>query len=440
MDQRTRELYGYNGNKSVDPVVVVKILLLGYLYNIRSVRELMRQIEDRLSFRWFLGYDIDENIPTHSAISKNLKRFGTDLFEELFDRVLQQCLHFNLVGGNLIHIDSSTIKADASEDSVEMILDEDQFHPDLAPPEYWKQLKKAMKQKHPNVNDRMQSSTDPDAGIISRNGKNRQLAFKDHRAVDDQHGVILSTQASSAAVTDERQLPSVINEVIFRHQIIPLAVAADKLYGCAENYSFLLDQGIQPYIPRCRPGRRKGKYGKDQFRYLSAEDVYICPAGEHLTCISAKHTKSRTFRGSSPVCRSCQKQDYCIMGKGPRTIRRHRDESIVEEALRLMGTPVFISALKRRMTVVEGSFAHAKGQHAHHRSRWRGLKKMQVQCFLVATAQNLKKLLKYAWNPKMATAKSSLFSFLCQYFQQYLSKLHDLSYWELMQARILKLN
>jgi transposase len=414
--ERTKGLYGYNGNVSVDPVVVVKVLLLGYLYNISSVRELMRQIEDRISFRWFLGYDIDETIPTHSSISKNIKRFGPDLFEELFNRVVQQCKQFNIVGGNLVHIDSSIIKADASEDSVKLNLDEDQFYPDLAPKEYWKQITDELKVKYPNVNDRMHSSTDPDAGIISRNGKNRQLAFKDHRAVDDQHGVILSTKATSAAVTDEGQMTDIIKYVIFQQQIIPVAVAADKLYGCTDNYLFLHDQGIISYIPRSRAGKKKGIYGKERFEYLPEEDIYICPEGHRLVAQSARKTRTRLFRGSTPVCRSCQKRPYCAKGKGPRTIHRHCDEDIVESALSLKGTPNYNKAMKRRMAIIEGSFGDAKEQHAHSRSRWRGIAKMQIQCYLVATAQNIKKLLKYAWNPLKQSAKTSPHFLLSIYF------------------------
>ena len=124
----TRDLYGYNGHNSVDPVVVVKILLLGYLFNIHHVRELMRQVSDRMSFRWFLGYDVDEAIPDYSAISKNLKRFGPELFQELFEQIVQQCIHSGLVGGKLIHIGSTTIKADASDSSVGTTHDDDVFH------------------------------------------------------------------------------------------------------------------------------------------------------------------------------------------------------------------------------------------------------------------------------------------------------------------------
>ena len=201
--RRTQDLYYHAGPQSVDPVVVVKVLLLDFLYNIGSVRETIRQCADRLSFRWFLGYDIDEALPTHSAISKNLARFGPDLFQELFDETFRLCVKHNLVGGRLIHIDSTVVQANASEDSVRLKEDGTTFHPDIAPKDYWNRVKKEAAHAHPKVNDRLESSTDPEADIISRDGKGRMLAYKDHRAVDDKHGVVLSTQATGAAITDQ---------------------------------------------------------------------------------------------------------------------------------------------------------------------------------------------------------------------------------------------
>lgn len=397
VETQTRGLYGYNGNQSVDPVVVVKILLLGYLFNIHHVRELMRQVSDRMSFRWFLGYDVDEPIPDHSAISKNLKRFGPELFQELFEHVVQQCIHSGLVGGKLIHIDSTTLKADAAESSVQPIYPEEVFVPDIAPQEYWDRLATEAKQEHPNVNDRMVSTTDPDAALISRDGNGRMLAYKDHRAVDDQIGIILATQATSAAVTDEGKLLPLVQEVVFHQGVVPEAVAADTIYGTTDNYRDLVQMGITPQIPRQRPMHHKGKFDKEQFVYLPDLDCYRCPASELLKPRSKAQTRSRIYAGSALTCAACALRSQCVKGKGPRTIHRYTDEKYVEQALAERDEQHYQAARKRRQTVVEGSFADAKGYCAHNHARWRGRMKMQIQCYLVATVQNLKKLLIYAW-------------------------------------------
>lgn len=413
--QRTRDLYYHAGHQSVDPVVVVKVLLLDFLHNIGSIRETMRQASDRLSFRWFLGYDIDEPLPTHSAISKNLARFGPDLFQDLFDETVQLCVKHRLVGGKLVHVDSTTLKANASEDSVRLKLDEDAFHPDLAPPEYWQQVKKEMAKAQPNVNDRLESTTDPDADILSRDGKGRKLAYKDHRAVDDMHGVILATQATGAAVTDQAQFQEVVDEVLWRQRVIAEGIAADRIYGTIDNYTYLLSKEIEPTIPRKAAARRKGKFGKERFRYDRLADRYICPAGQELRPQGKTGNNAELYRASGPSCAACPLRDQCVSGKKhPRTIQRNRDDAIVDRALKDKGRAAFRHRMTRRMTVVEGSFGEAKERHGHHRTRWRGCWKVQVQCWLVASIQNLKKLLKWAWNDaapvagRIVLAKSGL--------------------------------
>jgi transposase len=393
----TRNLYGYNGNKSVDPVVIIKMLLLGYLYNIHSVRELMRQIADRMSFRWFIGYDIDESIPDHSVISKNLKRFGAELFRELFDRTVQQCIHSHLVGGKLLHVDSTKVKADASENSVKPIYPPEIFVPDLAPQEYWRRLAAEMKEEHPNVNDRLASTTDPEAAIISRDGKGRMLAYKDHRVVDDQHGVILATRSTSAAATDEGQLMPLVQDVVFQQGILPEAIAADTIYSTADNYRELTRMGITAHVPRRGPAHQPGQFDKRHFAYLPEADCYRCPTGALLKPQSERRTRWRLFRASAPVCEACSLRRQCTKGKGPRTIRRHVDECYVDQVLAERDEASYQFARKRRMTVVEGSFSEAKLRCAHTRARWRGLLKMQIQCYMVAAVQNLKKLLTYGW-------------------------------------------
>ena len=256
----------------------------------------------------------------------------------------------------------------------------------------------------------MASTTDPDAAIISRGGNNRMLAYKDHRAVDDERGVILATQATSAAVTDEGQLMPVVQEVIFRQGVVPEAVAADTIYGATDNYRDLTVMGIVPFIPRKRSPHRKGQFGKEHFTYLQAMDCYRCPAGELLKPQSERRTRSRylTYRASGPTCASCALRSQCVRGKSPRTVRRHVDEHYAEIALSKRDTPAFQEARKRRMTVVEGSFAEAKLYRAHSRARWRGQAKMQIQCYLVAVAQNLKKLLTYGWKNSPNAIVSSI--------------------------------
>jgi len=399
VEAQTRGLYGINGHVSVDPVVIVKMLIVGYLYNIPSVRELMRQIEDRLSFRWFLGYDIDQKIPDHSVISKAIKRFGPTLFEELFTRTVLQCAHAGLVGGELAHVDATLIQANASGDSTQPI---ERFQPQRSPEQYAQTIEQEARSEDktdpPSTTDRAvvnrhwQSTTDPDAAITSHGGK-RRLAYKDHRVVDDQCGVILETKATSARVAEGTQLPTLL-ETVMQRGLRPQAVAGDKGYGYASNFRRLWELHISAHLGRIPSPRFDNVFGKEQFVYHPQLDVYECPAGELL--FPGSHQTGSGFRkymAPTQSCAGCELRAQCLRGKAARSIHRHEDEDYVS---RIRPAPVSRRyAMRRRKTVIEGSFAEAKERRAHRRARWRGLGKMQLQCWLVATAQNLIKLLKH---------------------------------------------
>jgi transposase len=397
VERKTRTLYGRNGHVSVDPVVIIKMLLLAYLYNVPSIRELMRQIEDRLSFRWFIGYDLDEKISDHSVISKALRRFGPALFCELFERTVAQCTAAGLVDGELVHVDATTVRANASGDSIV-----ERFAPQASCAQFVQAVEQEVGAEEnddaspsggTSVNARYHSTTDPDASIVSRDGGKRALAYKDHRVVDDQCGVILETHATPAAVAEGRWLPFLIDRVHER-QLYPQVVAADKSYGHAANFRYLWEQHITAHLARVRSPRQKPEvFGKEQFTYVPEEDVYLCPAGERLSAGVRKSRRGfREYQAPQKACVSCALRAQCLSGRSARTIQRTMDETYVTRL-----HPGYVTrrwAMRRRKAVMEGSFAYAKERCGHRRSRWRGLIKMQIQCHLVAAVQNLLKLLK----------------------------------------------
>ena len=413
VEPKTRGLYGRNGHVSVDPVVIIKLLLLGYLYNVPSVRELMRQVEDRLSFRWFLGYDLDEPIPDHSVVSKAIKRFGPALFEELFTRTVAQCAEAGLIGGELVHVDATVIAANASGDSIQPV---ERFAPQRTAPQFVTDVARET-QAEPRddddplpsgerggVNQAFRSTTDPEAAILSRGGGKRQLAYKDHRVVDDQCGVILETHATSARVAEGTQLPALI-ETVRQRGVRPRAVAGDKGYGYAVNFRYLYEQGVSAQLARIRSPRQSNGIGKEQFVYREDIDAYQCPAGELLRAGTRPARKGfREYKAQTRSCAACALRAQCLTGRSARTIQRHQDESYVQ---RVRPGPISKRfALRRRKTVIEGSFADAKERRAHRRAHWRGLLKMQLQCHLVAAVQNLVKLAKVTAKPAQTAAQT----------------------------------
>ena len=232
------DLYGTRGQPSVDPAVILKLMFLLFYENIKSERALMQQLPLRLDWLWFCGYDLDDQTPNHSVLSKARRRWGLDVFTRFFENILFQCIKAGLVDGETIHIDSSMIDANASKDSLKAQVR-------LVGSELYEELEENTASEK-KLSKRV-STTDSDARLGKKYGKTT-LGYKDHRAVDDKHGII----TTPANVNDEK----VFTEVIDTHQEnthMPVKTAvADKAYGVGENYKHLHEQGITPCISHQR--------------------------------------------------------------------------------------------------------------------------------------------------------------------------------------------
>jgi len=190
---KVADLYGHVGKPSVDPAVILKLMFLAYYENVNSERALTKQLSFRLDWLWFCGYDIDEEIPNHSVISKARRRWGADVFTEFFENILIQCIKAGLVDGEVIHIDASMIDANASKDSLKC-----QFR--KVSNDLYNELEDNAEPAKPKLEKRV-STTDPDARLGKKYGKTT-LGYKDHRAVDDKHGIVTATVTTPANVND----------------------------------------------------------------------------------------------------------------------------------------------------------------------------------------------------------------------------------------------
>jgi len=227
---KVADLYGTRGNESVDPSVILKLMFLLFYENIKSERALMSQLPLRMDWLWFCGYDLDEKTPDHSVISKARRRWGLEVFTEFFENILTQCVDAGLVDGETIHIDSSMINANASKDKLKC-----QFR--VVGHDLYGELE-ANAWPIPQKLQKRASTTDPDAKLGKKYGKTT-LGYKDHRAVDDKHGIVTATVTTPANVRDEK----VLTEVITKHQtgtgIKVKTTVADKAYGDGESYKYL---------------------------------------------------------------------------------------------------------------------------------------------------------------------------------------------------------
>ena len=404
-----KDRYGYNGNEGIDPEIILKLMFLLFWDDIRSERELMLILPERLDYLWFLGYGLDDDIPNHSVLSKARKRWGLEVFESLFIRSVSQCVEAGLVEGSKIHMDGSLIDADASKDSVvkasaELIEQlrqaygavEAKLEGNLSDPHYQP------------VNHRLLSTTDPDAPCVSRKqsagGGESRPRYKNHRAVDDKHGVITGTTTTPGDVDEATQVETLIDQHEANCGASLDAAIGDSQYGTAEVMRKLQTRGIRTHMKVHAGNARKDLkiFPKSAFEYKSEEDIYICPAGETLYPRRYdKRRKATEYKVYKNVCATCHLKDACTKSKTGRTIMRHLGQELIDEAIeQSKSKEAWLDRIRRRY-LMEGSFAHGANQHHFKRSRWRRLGNQCIQDRLICAIQNARILITRCQPPKM---------------------------------------
>lgn len=400
---KVENLYGTTGKPSVDPVVILKLIFLTFYENVKSERMLMSQLPLRLDWLWFCGYDIDSQTPDHSVISKARRRWGEDVFAEFFDNILNQCINAGLVDGETIHIDASMIDGNASKDSLKCQLRKvsDKLYSDL---------ESNTERDLPKLEKRI-SSTDSDARLGKKYGKTT-LGYKDHRAVDDRHGIVTATLTTPANVNDEKVLADVIEKHNANTNIKTKTVAADKAYGIGENYQYLYQHAITPCIDHKSPTSNcHPDFNHDKFIYDNKCDVYICPAGKTLDRKQYNEDKkSVIYRAMYKTCKRCQHYDKCVTGKkSGRQIQRSIYTEYVEWSDKCLSKYDRKRLMARRKYKAEGSFADAANNHGFKRMRLRGIAKARVQNLMISAIQNLRKLMRLtALKPVMTAGNTVL--------------------------------
>ena len=390
------DLYGTNGNQSVDPSVILKLMFLLFYENIKSERALMRQLPLRLDWLWFCDYDLDEDTPDHSVLSKARKRWGPEVFEQFFMNILEQCIDAGLVDGETIYIDSSTIAGNADIDKVrpqlrkvsEELVDKLEESIEPQPCEDNAQENELEKRVNP---------ADSDARIGRKYGKST-LGYKDHRGVDDKHGIITATITTPANVNDDKLLADVIASHRFKTGTKAKNAVADKGYGTAANYKYLQENNITSCIPhQRRKSFQDDDFTSDNFIYDSIGDCYICPAGEKLKFFCTNKTKGTSqYRAQRETCQRCDYFKRCVTGKKTgRSVQRNPDMMYYHWADGCLTKHERYRLMSRRKYKAEGSFADGANNYGFKRARWRGLDKMEIQNLMIAAIQNLGKLLRY---------------------------------------------
>jgi len=399
-------LYGKTGKPSIDPVVFIKLLLYGYFEGIISDRQLVRRASDSLSARYYLGYDLDEELPWHSTISRTRKLFGEEIFEKVFAVVLDQCIEAGLVSGEHQSIDSTLVKANASIESLQKrvtITDLKKYLEQTKEENKLEEEKKTRRDKDDSPkqkktsNKEYVSKTDPDSKIRKKGRFNTDLYYSTHYSVDSKNNVITDAYAVGADKPDMVYLPEIIDRIKRRskgHNFTIRSISADKGYFSGENLSISEKEGIIPQIPRESSENRTGLYDKKEFRYDKTTDEYICPAGNKLKYFCDKKThKSHGYKAKAEECRMCRLKGKCTEARSRIVYRSYYTEEY-ERLKQRMKTEEFKISMKYRKTGPELLFAEAKKDHGLKKFMTRGLSSAQKNSYMIATVQNLKRLLR----------------------------------------------
>ena len=328
--EEVKDRYGTNGNVSVPPPVILKLMLLLVLYNVRSEREMMDTLPERIDWLWFLDYDLDSDIPNHSILSKARKKWGVEIFQSFFERIVMQCVEAGLVNGRKIFVDSSLIDANASNNSVIDTKNlKHQLHKNYKKLESRLEDQEGSKdpsRRYEKKNNRYISSTDPDAAIVNR-GKPK-LSYQVHRAVDGQSEIITAADATPGDVNEAHLMIALLEKHKITTGVTADTVVADSKYGTIDNFIACHDRAIQAHVPDLREASVKVKkmkiFQEDRFQYDPERDVYHCPAGNVLKPKSLHiDRQSRDYGAPKKVCASCQLREQCTRNKAGRTIKRH---------------------------------------------------------------------------------------------------------------------
>ena len=400
--------YGSTGKPSIDPLVFIKFILYGYFEGIISDRQLVRKASDSLSARYYLGYDLDEELPWHSTISRTRKIFDETIFERVFDVVLKQCIEAGLVSGKHQSIDSTLVKANASLDSLTKratITDlrkhlektkEENAIEDRQNESKSQDNQKPPKQKTTSNKDYV-SKTDPDSKIRKKGRNQTDLYYLTHYCVDSKNNVITDAYAVGADKPDKRYLPEIVERIkrrSSRHKFKVRSISADKGYFSGENLRLSEKEGMIPYIPRENIENRTGFYDKKEFIYDKSNDKYICPAGKELKYFYKKKEKSaHIYTASEEDCQECQIKEKCTNAKKRSMQRSYYTQEIERLDIR-MNTEESKQAMKYRKIGPELLFAEAKKDHGLRKFMTRGKSSAQKNSFMIATVQNIKRLLK----------------------------------------------
>src|ERR1700739_559219 len=407
---KLKDCYSDAGRPSIDPELLLRMLLIGYLYGVTSERKLVEELRMHLAWRWFTGLGFDQEIPHHSTFSKHRHgRFQeSNLFQELFEEIVARCVAAGLVKGEHMSADGSFIQANADHHSrvpPEQLAEVAKVNHTVR--EYLVELERENPVEPPVEQQDKVSTTDPDSTYATKGGPAR-LGYYDNYLVDNASCVIVGVQATPARLSQESAAArDMIERYRERYGYLPQTLAADTTYGNGEMLQWLDERGIAAYIRvKENPNGPSDLYGIDQFTYVPEQNCYLCPEGKPLKYVGINpRNRTHLYYSTRKRCASCSQKSRWTRGKY-RSIAIHTCESARQRARALAETPAFAISQRARRKV-EALFAELKNYIGLRRLRLRRMRFVREQFYLAATAQNLKRLGRFLSSkstPQIATA------------------------------------
>jgi hypothetical protein len=433
----------------------------------------MRHAADRLSVRWYVGYDLDEPLPDHSSLTRIRERYGVEVFRRFFEQIVEQCQAAGLVWGKEVYFDGTKVAANAGKESLtprfalEAHLanlfeaetqpgseEEDQQvslaeapsrepvkQKELSAPvplptslsqeeqeqlaqqnagrhdwieEVGAQDRSVKSHNYQRIADYLVSTTDPDATTMHTSG-GVDLGYHTHYVVDGGKArIILNVLVTPSEVMDNQPMLDLLWRTRFRWKLWPRQVTGDRKYGTEGNLVAIEQEHIRAYIPSPDFDHRTPFFSADCFRYEAERDIYICPAGKELHFCQRQTTeRSRRYRARAKDCNACSLKSQCTTGQQGRSLCRSVDEACLDRVRAYQPTEAYKKALRKRQVWVEPLFAEAKEWHGMRRFRLRRLWRVNSEALMIAAGQNLKRLLKKrGWGRRPCPAEAMLLLFL----------------------------
>lgn len=421
-----------NGRPAIDPVILFKMLFIGYFFGIRSERQLVKDIQVNVAYRWFLGYGLQDKIPHSSTISQNRRRRfnGSDVFREMFDDVVFLALKKGYIEGKTLYTDSTHLKANANKHKYnKKLVAQNTRH-------YMEELEQAIEEDRRSHNKKSlppkgplsvppqkeirKSKTDPDSGFMTREGKPRGFYYLDHRTTDDKHNLITDVHVTPASIYDSLVYMERLDYQVDKFGFKVSAVGLDAGYNTPDICHGLVERDIFGVVGYRRPGGLKGRFRKNKFIYDPEADCYICPQGKKLKYRATSRNGYREYASNPVICVNCPSLENCTQSKNhQKVVTRHvwGDSHDMINSNRYTERGKYIK--RRRSETVERSFADAKQLHGYRYARFRGKAKVEAQCLMTALVQNIKKMVHLRDKLLPEKIKNLLYSFISKKLSQF---------------------